>query len=217
MKEVLLVLPGWSRSQESYEQLVKNKKTNWQVLVVDYVALMSEGIDLFSQKLLRYLQSHDLESVNLMGHSLGGALAIEFCYRYPQHVKTLFLVDSEGVYSAEPAIQVLLKIIWHIIMPDSYHDRTWHQTIISLRNLLTHPILYARLGYYAHHADLLNIAQRLSVPTVILWGQSDRVVALEQGQQLHRMIEGSRLIVLSECGHDWILSSPHLFWQHVED
>lgn len=51
---------------------------------------------------------------------------------------------------------------------------------------------------YAHQATHFR---QIDVPTLIIWGSRDRIIAPEHGERLHAEIPGSRLAVIEECGH----------------
>jgi len=42
----------------------------------------------------------------------------------------------------------------------------------------------------------------IDLPTLIIWGEKDRIAKLQQGERLHGEIAGSRLVVIGECGHN---------------
>ena len=55
----------------------------------------------------------------------------------------------------------------------------------------------AEFGTY----DLRERLREIQVPALIVHGREDLVVPLEQGEELHRGIAGSRFVVLENCGH----------------
>lgn len=147
-----------------------------------------------------------------MGHSLGGALALEFAYHQPQMVERLFLVDSEGVYGAENIFQLTSNFFRS---HTSHVRRKAVENIKAIYRIARKLMLHLRLAHYAHHIDLQKEAREMKVPTTILWGEQDHLTPLWQGQALHQAIPGSKLIILKEMDHDWILHSPELFWENV--
>ena len=44
-------------------------------------------------------------------------------------------------------------------------------------------------------------AERITQPTLLVWGAHDREVPLKSGERLHELIKGSRLFVFPNCGH----------------
>ena len=149
-----------------------------------------------------------------MGHSLGGSLALKFAYHYPDKVEHLYLVDSEGIYGHETLPQLIRNFIRSNLNRQGSRDM---KNISDLLKVFKKPILHFKLAHFAHYVDLQKEANSLKVPTTILWGEKDHLTPLWQGQRLHELIKGSKLIVLKDMDHDWILHSPELFWQNVTE
>ncbi len=53
--------------------------------------------------------------------------------------------------------------------------------------------------------------RQLTLPTLILWGENDQVVSLEQGKALHEWVKGSQLVVLQGARHPCYLDRPDQF------
>jgi proline iminopeptidase len=69
------------------------------------VAVMADDID----RLRSYL---GVESINLIGHSNGGAIALDYAERYPERVKKLILIDSEVLDDREPKAMQRYLALW---------------------------------------------------------------------------------------------------------
>lgn len=65
----------------------------------------------FEEIVLDFLEQNKLQKVNLIGHSMGGALALYFAYYHPERVKHLYLIDSEGVYDNVSFV----KMTWNFL------------------------------------------------------------------------------------------------------
>jgi len=75
--------------------------------------------------------------------------------------------------------------------------------------------LHLRLAQFAHNIDIQRQAQELKTPTVIIWGEKDRIVPLWQGQKLHELIPNSKFLILKDMDHDWVIYNPEKFWQNI--
>lgn len=209
----LVLFWGWSNADTTYKHFVDTAPKGWNIYQVSYAELMPGGkTGLFRDNAMKFLNSHGLDKAYIAGHSLGGALGLEFAYHHPEKVQRLYLVDSEGIYGYQTIFQIFKNVLSSGPNPMNREiEGTWRRLKRMIRNPLTH----IRLGYYAHHIDLQHEARGLKVPTTILWGEQDRLTPLWQGQKLHQLIPNSKLIVLAEQGHDWILYSPEEFWNNV--
>ena len=62
-----------------------------------------------------------------------------------------------------------------------------------------------------------RLLAQITVPTLVLWGDSDRAYLWDQQEQLWRTIPGAQLAVIPGCAHAVHLEKPHLFNAMLED
>lgn len=209
----LVLFWGWTRNEKSYQKLVSLAPPSWKIYPVSYEQLMPQGrVDLFGENVFKFLDHHNLKEFDLLGHSLGGALALQFTYDHPERVERLFLIDSEGIYGHENVVQVLLNFL----KSHSLHGRKKAmENIRAFYRTIKSPGFHLKLARHAHFADLQKEAKAVKVPTTIVWGEKDHLTPLWQGEKLHQLIANSQLVVLPKMDHDWILHSPQAFWANI--
>lgn len=189
----------------------------------------------------------DEPTATIVGHSLGGGVALQTAYQFPELVDRLVLVDSGGL---GPEVSPLLRAA---SLPGA-------DPVIAL--LSTQPVKDAaaavsrglrRLGLRigtdvaevwrgidgladpdARRAFLLTVratvgiaGQRISardrlylaehVPTLLIWGARDRIIPLSHATDAHEQIPSSRLRVLKEAGHFPHLEDPQTVARHIAD
>lgn len=159
----------------------------------------------------------------VVGNSFGGWVAWETALAHPDRVAALVLVDSAG-YPLEsqsvpigfrvarvPGLNRLLRSVLPRDMIDSsvrntYGDPSrvteelvdrYYELTLREGNRAALPQRFAA-GRWA--ADPGRI-RRLQLPTLVLWGGRDRLIPLHYGEQFHRDIAGSELVVFPELGH----------------
>jgi len=88
-----------------------------------------------------------------------------------------------------------------------------------LDSMLTSRQASARIGWnpYLHDPRLQERLYRVNVPTLILWGERDRLMPLEHGRVYERNIKGARLSIVSGCGHLPPLEKPDETARYVLD
>lgn len=194
-------LPGFGRSPEVVNASIPHLARVLAALCVD------EGI----------------ESAVLVGSSLGGAVALEAALRYPRLVRGLVLEDVMGVASpmpdrslichdGRPDVDELLRKTQAEAMPIPGFVRD-EMAIRSQR-----PGLRALLDDAAASGPaLLDELSAIDVPTLLLWGDRDGLVSIEDGERLNALIPGSRLVRLSGCGHLPHHEAPGLFHDELMD
>jgi pimeloyl-ACP methyl ester carboxylesterase len=159
----------------------------------------------------------------LVGVSMGGAAAIEFTLTHPEIVDRLILIDSAG-YTQPPQIgKFLIKPLGYLatkflsspkvrisVSKKAYCDRSfvtddaqlcaalhlemprWSETLID----------FTRSGGYGYSIDRLPAIKQ---QTLILWGDSDRILGTAPAQQFVQNLPNGRLEWIPNCGH-----VPHL-------
>lgn len=209
-KNNLVILGGWTRSRESYQKLIDIAPLNWDIYVPSYQYLMPyRGIDFFNKRFNEYLKKKELKNFYLLGHSLGGGLALHFASANGKNIKRLFLVDSKGIYDSESIIKGFQNLI------KEHAGRSFTDNLKDFLRTAENPIHNFRLALVAHYQEARKEAKKIKVETLILWGEKDFMISVSHGKQLQKLIKNSKLIVLKGMGHDWILTNPEYFWENV--
>ena len=171
--------------------------------------------------------------VVLVGASMGGAIAIDFACTYPDSVKQLVLLDSAG-FAKGPAIGKFLvpPLGWLAteflrnprvrsrISENAYYDKNLNspdaQCCAALHLRLPRwsqaTIAFTKSGGYPLMTD--KIAQ-IAQPTLILWGQNDRILGTEDATKFERTIPHSQLVWVPQCGHVPHLEKPNFVAEEI--
>jgi len=140
------------------------------------------------------LDSVGFDRVDLLGHSMGGQIAIAAASSRPERVRRLVLVASSGLPRTGSRLATPLALAMD---RSAYHFRLYPTYIIlSLR---------ARAGRDSlriiHDESVHGMLGDLTMPTLIVWGSRDRVVPLEHATIFARAIPNARLYIMGGCGH----------------
>ena len=181
--------------------------------VIEYcIAVFVEVLEAFLRKL-------DIARPTLVGASLGGWIAAAFALRNPIALDKLILVDAAGVWGDTKELPIDL----HVSTRD--HMREIMEMIFCDKALATDALI--DLAYEQHlergdgytiHRVLQNLRNgreflddriaALTVPTLLIWGEEDQLIPVATGRRIHRLISGSRLEVIPQCGHLPALEKP---------
>ena len=166
------------------------------------------------------------EKVTLIGLSFGGWLAAEVGAACSDRLRKLVLVDPVGIKVSGPDTPDILDIFNR--SPDDVRQKSWHDPdrFAPDFNAMSDEALtvYARnreaLCLYAWHPYMYNPQLprwlgRIKVPTLLLWGESDRIVTPDYGRAYSRLIRGSRFELIERAGHHPEIEQPEAFVERV--
>lgn len=173
------------------------------------------------------------QPVILVGVSMGGATAIDFTLTHPEVVKKLVLVDSAG-FAKPPAIANFMfppldyfatEFLRNLRVRDrisraAYKDPTYasQDALICAALHLESPswsqalIAFTKSGGYGSFRDKLA---HINQSTLILWGDSDKILGTADAEKFKQSIPNSQLIWIQDCGHVPHLEQPQTTAQHI--
>ncbi|MBW4625884.1 MAG: alpha/beta fold hydrolase [Brasilonema octagenarum HA4186-MV1] len=172
--------------------------------------------------------------VILVGASMGGAAAIDFTLTYPEVVQKLVLIDSAGLAGGSPLSKLMIPPLdnWATqflrnpkvrasISRAAYKNRELASLDAQLCAALHLEcpdwqkalIAFTKSGGYSafRFKKLAEILQ----PTLILWGDSDRILGIRDANRFKLAIPNSKLIWIKDCGHVPHLEQPQMTAQHI--
>ena len=159
---------------------------------------------------LDFLDQLDLADVDLVGFSIGGWIAAELAVRNTRRLASLTLVAAAGIHvpGADQVDTFLLndeqrvRAMFHDpkradAMVERLKDPAWED--VGLKNqTTTAKLAWQPRGYDPHLHKWLH---RIDVPTLLVWGANDRVFPKEYAFAYQRMIPGSQVVIIPDCGH----------------
>lgn len=165
------------------------------------------------------------DRVTLMGLSFGGWLAAEIAATFTPRADKLVLVDAVGIKVSDRETRDILDVFNTSpaeVRRRSWHDATWapDDDEMSDESLVAHARNRDALSLYAWQPYLYNPQlprwlSRLRVPTLVLWGASDGIVAPAYGRAYSALIPGARFEVIEAAGHHPEIEQPAALVERV--
>src|SRR4051812_43839182 len=235
---VLLLIHGIGDDSSTWDPVLDDLARDHTVLAPD---LLGHGgsdkprgdysIGAYANGMRDLLSVLDIDRVTLVGHSLGGGVAMQFAYQYPERTERLVLVGAGGVaQSVTPALRAASLPLADLLLPMLRWPGVRFQTELVLRTLQH---LDTGLGRDAE--DLVRLVDALpdatsrsaflrtlravvdwrgqvvtmldrcyltaGMPTLLVWGADDVIVPVEHAQLAHDAMPGSELQVFEGAGH----------------
>ena len=159
---------------------------------------------------LDFISALGLKGVHLVGNSMGGWIAAELAVRSTHDLKSLTLVSPAGIHVKGVAKGDIFLWSVETTTRNLFADQKFAEAALAapvseeeqdlmLRNALT----TAKLGWQPRLYDphLAKWLHRIDVPTLLVWGDSDKIFPLAYGSAYRDLIPGARLEVFERCGH----------------
>ena len=177
---------------------------------------MSENgeIDDIEDVVFHYIDFFDelgLEKCHLVGASLGGWIASEIAVRHPQRLEGLVLVNSAGLHLDEgppiemSALDADAAFLRSLLISD--HDSFVGELLFPAAHgdesldAISRPSFESTWNRHLHSPRLRTRLRRIKAPTLILWGDDDRLYPQRYAQVFKEEIPKSVLHVIERCGH----------------
>ena len=158
--------------------------------------------------LLRWLLEIGVESLILAGNSMGGRVALVAASESPQRVSHLILLAAVGVTLPDVPLGNPLALDPAHFMSGMVDDPERFRRITPYRSLEDARELSAGRKTYAEYQAVSGIAEtpgidldRLTMPTLLLWGGHDRIIPVDYGRALNAALGQAYLVVLDDVGH----------------
>jgi pimeloyl-ACP methyl ester carboxylesterase len=174
---------------------------------------------------LDLLSELKLDRVHLVGLSLGGWIAAEMAVRSTQRLASLTLAGAAGLFIAGVEQSDPFLRTDEQRLRDFFHDQKKADEVIAralrpeledvtLKNRTT----VARLTWQprSHDPHLAKWLHRIDVPTLLIWGDDDRMFPKEHALAYARLIPGAKLTIVPECGHVPQIEKPDAFVAGLE-
>jgi pimeloyl-ACP methyl ester carboxylesterase len=163
-----------------------------------------------------YIEMFDalgLEQVILGGVSLGGWIAAEIAVRWPERVKKLWIADAPGLWVDDVPMGDLFRWMQNrdklreMLFHDPHgpmatliiKDQPDELTMLNAYQAMT--VLARMVWERPYDPKLAARLKRIACPTLLVWGDHDRLVPPAYGEAYKKHIAGAELKLIKDCGH----------------
>jgi pimeloyl-ACP methyl ester carboxylesterase len=245
---LIVLIHGITGRSEQWEPAIKHLASEYEVLAPD---LLGHGesakprgdysLGAYASAVRDIMVALGHESATIVGHSLGGGIAMQFAYQFPERCERLVLVSSGGLgREVHPMLRASTLPGSEYVMPLLLHPKLIEggeaigRLLGFLRMQASTDLAEVARGFgslgdaEARSAFIETMravldpgGQRVSaldrlylaeaVPTLIVWGASDPIIPSDHGRAAHEAMPGSRLELLPGVGHFPQLERPYEF------
>jgi pimeloyl-ACP methyl ester carboxylesterase len=188
----------------------------------------SEGAESLRDMLAVTLHSFDvvdalgLDRPILVGHSMGGMIAAEMAAVAPREVERLGLIAPAGLWLDDHPVPDLFSKLPHELPALLFHDAALGERMMTAGGDFDDPkfleafiirntrqlAMAGKLLFPVPDRGLDERLYRIRAKTVLIWGDSDRVIPPAYGDAFRRGISGAELVRIPAAGHMVIVEQP---------
>lgn len=237
--EPLVLLHGMSNNAQSWKKQMKELQEYYTVIAWDAPGYgqssdPKEEFRYFSQfadVLKGFIEGLNYDSIYLLGHSMGAAIALDFAHLFPQMVKALIISDATrgsaalskeenesrlqsrltAIETMEPH-EIAKRRVTALLAPQASEEvREDAEKIMSQIRLAG----YRAVAYSLYHVNQMDFLSSISKPTLVICGELDSVTPVSESRIFHENIPDSELVIIPGTGHLCYQEDPVSFNRHV--
>ena len=232
----LILLHGLSASRVNWEHTIPAFADRWRVVAPDLPGHGRSGkpdapytIDFYAGVIRSLGRELGLKEAVVVGNSLGGQIAVELGLMYPAWTRALVLVAPAGRFNvglrtmsgaiAAAATERVLRATLPHALDRCFFDPDC-EALMMRRRVLYQLLASEEFPPFAR-AVARSLAgalaggqqplERLTQPTLVVWGREDRVVGFGGSRRLLARVPHARLVAFDRCGHCPMLEQPARF------
>lgn len=224
-KQYLVILPGWMRSSQEWLGIARYLSDYFNILILDFPGFgrtqkAPGDLDIYGYASFTrtFLKKLDISNYSIMGHSFGGRVALLLASE-GKEVEKLILVDSGGLnerdfwtsikqkvsVSAKPLLKLVpIKLTQRIkdyIGSDDYRNSgDMRNTLVKILN-----------------QNLIEKLPKISAPTLVVWGDRDKVLNIKESKVFAEKIPDSKLRIVWGTGHSPFIDKPAKFLEIIKE
>jgi pimeloyl-ACP methyl ester carboxylesterase len=162
-----------------------------------------------------WLLAQGLDRTDLVGHSMGGEIAIHLAASRPERIRRLVLVAAAGV-PREISASAAARLATELARLRAWGRRTFVATIAA-DSLRAGPFTLYRTLRHLLADDVRPLLPLVIQPTLIVWGEHDPITPLRDAHTLRNALPRARLFVVAGASHNVMADRPDDFVRVVTD
>jgi pimeloyl-ACP methyl ester carboxylesterase len=234
----IVLIHGIASSSRTWRAVIDGLAQRHTVIAPDLLGHGSSGkprgdysLGAYASGIRDLLAVLDIPRCTVVGHSLGGGIAMQFAYQFPDRLERLVLVDSGGLgeevslalrAATLPGAELVLPLLFSPL------TRSWGRVIGRAAGRLglkptanvqgivegvdslgdadaRRAFVHTARSVIDPRGQRVDARDRLylsrAVPTLLVWGEEDPIIPLAHGRRAHELMPNSRLEIFRKAGH----------------
>ncbi|MGE5716316.1 MAG: alpha/beta fold hydrolase [Acidobacteriota bacterium] len=243
----MVLLHGIAGTSSTWDAVIPRLAEHYDVLAPD---LLGHGesakphgdysLGAYANVVRDLLEALGVGPATIVGHSLGGGIAMQFAYQFIERCERLVLVSSGGLgrevhpllrAATLPGAEAVLPwlstagsrgvgALVHAMRRIGFRasadlDETWRSFVSLEEPAARRAFIQTVRGVMDHGGQRVSANERLylaeGLPTLIVWGEKDPLIPVRHARDAHERMAGSRLEIFPDAGHFPYRDDPERF------
>lgn len=230
--EPLMLFHGFGGDKYNFMLIARYLTSHYRVIIPDHIGFGESAhpadadytTRAQAERLHGLAKALGIENLHVGGNSMGGHIAMAYASLYPKEVKSLWLLDPGGVWSApESDLRKIIREkgknplmasteeefaeIFKFVMSDPPPIPRPMLNVMA-RERKKNFDLEARIFKQLTGDTVEKVIKGSTVPALIVWGKEDRVLSPASAEILHKLMPNSRVIMMPGIGHLPMIEDP---------
>lgn len=233
--KIVLILPGWGTTINTYMPLINNLSTYSTVYSLDMPGFgysqepdVSWNVDNYVDFVIKFIKKFNINELDLIGHSNGGRIIIKLLSKKDLDIKInkVILIGSAGIVhqkSSKLSFKVRLFKFCKKFAQLKPIEKVFPNLLDKVKNHFgsedyrnSTPIMRETMVRLINE-DLTNLLPNIKLPTLLIWGENDTATPIEDAKLMNDLIPNSKLIKLENCSHYVFLEKLDYVGQVIKD
>lgn len=239
--ETIVMVHGFGADKDNWLRMARHFSGRYHVVVPDLPGFGessrpagSYDVGTQAERLADFIQALGVGKVHLVGNSMGGHIVALYAARYPDRVRSLALFDNAGVTA--PHKSELFDLLEQgrpnplVVTRVSDYDRLMDFVFVDppilpapLKRYLADRAIANQVHYEAVFQQLVQRyiplepeLPKIQAPTLLLWGDKDRVLDVSSLDVMKPLIPHASTVVMKDCGHAPMIERPAETARHYQ-
>ncbi|HZY79342.1 MAG TPA: alpha/beta hydrolase [Cyclobacteriaceae bacterium] len=211
--------------RSSVEALMKNYRVVVPRLPIFELPAESTNIRHLAEVLHEFIECHNLRDVNLVGHAIGGQVALMYANYHPRNVDRIVLTGSAGLFESLDFKMAMSPEATNYDFINKQVRSAFYNAEDAPEQLVDE--IYASIQSSPRRLNISSLIQSSKTDTVevflnnldhrvmLLWGLQDKITPPEVALHFHDFLRNSEVRFIEKCGHLPMVEEPEIFSKHL--
>ena len=226
--EVILILHGLFGALSNFNSVVDGFKDNYRIIIPVMPIYDMPMRQASLEGLLAYIEGFTelkgLSDMTLLGNSLGGHVGLMYTLAHPDHVKSLVLTGSSGLFEntmggsfpKRGSYEYIKERVEYTFYDPNTATKELVDECFEITSSIPKCMNIVQIAKSAQRNNMAHEITHIQVPTCLIWGLNDTITPPHVGHEFNRLIPNSVLHFIDKCCHAPMMEQPEEFNRILE-